>query len=93
MTKVNLRFSKKAIRQLPDSKPGIYIIKNNSGANMFTGIAKRGQVQETLLSHFYGGGNTYVPGAWLRFEQYSNLTDCNTRLKAILENEKPKYNF
>ncbi|MDD4769081.1 MAG: hypothetical protein PHT52_04775, partial [Eubacteriales bacterium] len=62
MNKLNIRFSKKAIKELPDNKPGVYIIKNNSGTNMFTGIAKRGQVQETLENHFYGG-DSYVPGA------------------------------
>lgn len=91
MTKLNLRFSKKAIRQLPDTKPGVYIIKNNSGTNMYTGIAKRGQVQETLENHFYGG-DKYVPGAWLQFEQFNNLTDCNARLKTILERDNPRYN-
>ena len=91
MTKLNIRFSKKAIKQLPDNKPGVYIIKNNSGTNMYTGIAKRGQVLETLQNHFYGG-DSYVPGAWLQFEQYNNLTDCNARLKTILERDNPRYN-
>jgi hypothetical protein len=91
LTKLNIRFSKKAIKQLPDNKPGVYIIKNNSGTNMFTGIAKRGQVLETLGRHFYGG-DKYVPGAWLQFEQFNNLTDCSTRLKIILERDDPAYN-
>ena len=91
MTKLNLRFSKRAIKQLPDNKPGVYIIKNNCGTNMYTGIAKRGQVLETLQNHFYGGDN-YVPGAWLQFEQFNNLTDCNARLKTILERDNPRYN-
>ncbi len=91
MNKLNIRFSKKAIKELPDNKPGVYIIKNNSGTNMFTGIAKRGQVQETLENHFYGG-DKYVPGAWLQFEQFNNLTDCNARLKTILERDEPRYN-
>jgi hypothetical protein len=91
LNKLNIRFSKKAIKELPDNKPGVYIIKNNSGTNMFTGIAKRGQVQETLENHFYGG-DKYVPGAWLQFEQFNNLTDCNARLKTILERDEPRYN-
>jgi hypothetical protein len=91
LNKLNIRFSKKAIKELPDNKPGVYIIKNNSGTNMFTGIAKRGQVQETLENHFYGG-DKYVPGAWLQFEQFNNLTDCNARLKTILERDEPSYN-
>jgi hypothetical protein len=91
LTKLNLRFSKKAIKQLPDNKPGVYIIKNNCGTKLYTGIAKRGQVQETLQNHFYGG-DKYIPGAWLQFEQFNNLTDCNARLKTILERDNPKYN-
>lgn len=91
LTKFNVRFSKKAIKELPNNKPGVYIIKNNCGTNMFAGIAKRGQVQETLHNHFYGGDN-YIPGAWLKFEQFNNLTDSNEKLKAILDKERPKYN-
>ena len=91
MAKLNLRFSKKAIKQLPNNKPGVYIIKNNCGTNMFSGIAKRGQVLETLETHFYGG-EAYVPGAWLQFEQFNNLTDCSARLKTILERDNPRYN-
>lgn len=91
MTKMNLRFTKKALRQLPETKPGVYIIKNNRGTNMFSGIAKRGQVQETLENHFYGG-EQYVPGAWLQFEQFNNLGLCNERLNAVIARDKPKYN-
>lgn len=92
MKKINLRFSKKAIQQLPDTKPGVYIIKNNSGTSIYTGIAKRGKVVETLQNHFFGGSDKYVPGAWLQFEQFNNLTECGERVKAILERDNPKYN-
>lgn len=91
MSKINLRFTKKAVRELPETKPGVYIIKNNSRTNIFTGIAKRGQVQETVQNHFYGGSQ-HIPGAWLQFEQFNNLTDCSARLKAIIEEDKPKHN-
>jgi len=91
LTKMHIRFSRRAIKQLPDNKPGVYIIKNNRGTNMYTGIAKRGQVLETLENHFYGG-EKYVPGAWLQFEQFNNLTECSDRLKQILKRDKPKYN-
>lgn len=91
MAKINLRFTKKEIKQLPETKPGVYVIKNNQGTNMFSGIAKRGQVQTTLLNHFYGGDN-YIPGAWLQFEQLNNLTDCGERLQAIIASDNPKYN-
>lgn len=91
MTKLNVRFSKKGIIALPTSKPGVYIIKNNNGTNMFTGIAKRGQVHETLASHFYGG-EKYIPGAWVTFQQFNNLTEANAELKKVLERDKPKYN-
>jgi excinuclease UvrABC nuclease subunit len=91
MSKVNLRLSKKAIEELPSNKPGVYVIKNHRGTSLFAGIAKRGQVQEQLLSHFYGGEN-YVPGAWISYEQFNNLTEAGDRLKVILERDNPKYN-
>lgn len=89
--KQKVRLKKNAITQLPDTKPGVYVIKNNNGTTMFAGIAKRGQVLETLQSHFFGGEN-HVPGAWVEFEQLNNLTDANVKLKDILERDNPRYN-
>ncbi|HOB34311.1 MAG: hypothetical protein GX090_02720 [Firmicutes bacterium] len=86
-----VRLNKKGIAALPDNKPGVYIIRNNNGTNMYTGIAKRNQVRETLASHLYGGEN-YIPGARVSFQQFNNLTEANARLKAILDRDKPKYN-
>lgn len=91
MAKIKLRFTKKEIKQLPETKPGVYVIENNQGTNMFSGVAKRGQVQETLFNHFYGGDN-YIPGARLQFEQFNNLTECGERLKAVIAKDDPKYN-
>lgn len=91
MAKMKVRMSKSKIAQLPDTKPGVYTILNNNGTKLFAGIAKRGQLQETMGSHFYGGDN-FISGAWINFEQFNNLTEANDRLKSILENDKPKYN-
>ena len=91
MSKVRIRLSKKAIKDLPNNKPGVYILKNNQGTSLYAGIAKRSQVQEQLLSHLYGGEN-YVPGAWISFEQFNNLTEAGDKLKTILETDEPKYN-
>lgn len=91
MTKLKVRLSKKAIVALPTNKPGVYIIRNNSGTAMFSGIAKRGQVHETLQTHFHGAEN-YIPGAWVSFEQFNNLTEAGAKLKLVLEKDRPKYN-
>jgi len=69
----------------------VYIIKNNNGTNMFTGIAKRGQLQETLYNHFFNGEH-HVPGAWVNLEQFNNLTEANDKLKIVLERDIPRYN-
>lgn len=91
MTRLKVRLTKKGIVALPTNKPGVYIIKNNSGTNIFTGIAKRNQVIETLATHFYGGKN-YIPGAWVSFKQFNNLTEAGAELDKILERDNPKYN-
>lgn len=90
MTKFKARLSKKGIAELPSNKSGIYIIRNNSGTNIFTGVVTRGKVEEQLKEHLYGGSD-YIPGVWVCLEQ-CNLTEANAKLKAILEKEKPRYN-
>jgi len=91
LTKLKVRLSKRGIQELPNSKPGVYVIKNHNGTSLFAGIAKRSQVHETLQNHFYGGEN-YIPGAWVQFEQFNNLTEANEVLKNVLERDMPKYN-
>lgn len=91
MSKQRVRMNKKSIAQLPNAKPGVYVLKNNNGTSIFAGIAKRGKVYETLQEHFYGG-ESYVPGAWVEFQQFNNLTEANERLKIVLEKDQPKYN-
>jgi len=44
-------FDKKGIESLAKDKPVVYKIKNDKGKNLYTGVAKRGRVEERLKEH------------------------------------------
>ena len=56
------RFTKGNIQNVPDNKAVVYKIKNDTGKNLYTGIAGRGRVQERLLEHKELKGES-IPGA------------------------------
>ena len=41
-----VKFTKEGIANLPKEKPIVYKIKNQTGENIYTGVAKRGRVQD-----------------------------------------------
>ncbi|MTI95247.1 MAG: hypothetical protein FH749_07140 [Firmicutes bacterium] len=92
MSKQMIRLSKRAIRELTNSKPVLYIITSNNGTNIYTGTAKRGELKDTLATHFYGQEN-HVPGARVKIFELSSIKDARDKAKEIIEQEQPKYNL
>jgi len=91
MSKKTVIFNKSGIEKLPDDKPVIYRILTDSGTNNYTGIAKRGRVQERLEEHL-PGGKDYVPGSKVQIEQHSSIADAKQKESNIIARSKPKHN-
>ncbi len=53
--KKSFDFSKEGIESLSKDKPVVYKILDNSGKNLYTGVAKRGRVESRLKEHLPGG--------------------------------------
>ena len=62
MASKKVSFNKQGIQKLPDDKPVLYRIETAGGKNNYTGVAKRGRVQERLVEHLPGGKDP-IPGA------------------------------
>jgi len=90
-TKV-VEFAEEGIANLPKDKPVVYKIKNQSGENIFTGVAKRGRVQDRLNEHLPGGAAPIPGGAKVQIEQMPSISDAEKKETNIISRSKPKYN-
>ncbi len=91
MTRKTVDFNKTGIGKLPDDKPAVYKILTEGGGNNYTGIAKRGRVQERLTEHL-PGGKDYVPGSKVQIEQMDSIQEARTKETRIIVRSKPKHN-
>lgn len=91
MAKKTVDFSKSGVGKLPDDKPVLYRIQTDGGKINYTGVAKRGRVQERLEEHL-PGGKDYVPGAKVQIEQMSSITEAKEKEARVIARTKPKYN-
>ena len=83
--------NKKGVAKLPNDKPVVYRIKTQGGSNNYTGVAKKGRVQERVNEHLKGGKD-YVPGAKVQIHQQSTIAKAKAQEKAIIKREQPKHN-
>ncbi len=89
MSKKTVSFTKKGISKLPDDKPAVYKIQTEGGTNNYTGVAKRGRIQERILEHLKEGD---IPGAKVQIEQVSSIQEAEKKEARIIARVEPKYN-
>jgi hypothetical protein len=89
--KKTVPFNKIGIEKLPENKPVVYRIQTGAGANNYTGVAKRGRVQERIGEHFAGARDP-VPGVKVRIEQASSIREAEQRERGIIARSQPPYN-
>lgn len=87
MAKKTVNYNSNDISKLPNDKPVVYKIKTKGGNNNYTGIAKRGQVQERISEHI-----SEIPGAKVQIEQMSSISDARKKEANIIKRSQPKYN-
>ena len=80
-------FNKSGIGKLPDNKPVVYKIETEGGRTNYTGVAKRGRVQERIQEHL---GN--IPGNSVRIEQMGSIQEAQQKEARIIKRSQPKYN-
>jgi TIR domain len=84
-------FNKSGIDMLPNDYPVVYKILTEAGNNNFTGTAKRGEVQSSILKHLSAGKN-YVPGSKVQIERLNRFSDAQAKAGRIIKRTQPKYN-
>ena len=91
MARKTVDFNKSGIGKLPNDKPVVYRIQSDSGKNNYTGIAKRGRVQERLAEHLPGAKDS-IPGAKVQIEQMNSIDAAKQTEARVIARSKPKYN-
>lgn len=86
-SKKTVSYNKENIQKLPNDKPVVYKILTQSGSNNYTGIAKKGRVQERISEHI-----GEIPGAKVQIEQMSTINEAAKKEYNIISRSKPKYN-
>lgn len=87
-----VKFIAEEIENLPKDKPVVYKIKNPSGKNIYTGVAKRGRTPARLKEHLPGGPDPIPGGTTVQIEQMPNISDAKKKEANIISRSNPKHN-
>jgi len=87
MARKTVKYSEPRIKELPNNKPAVYKILTNNNVNNYTGIAKKGRVQNRIIEHL-----GEIPGAKVQIEQVSSIREAEKKEANIISRIKPKYN-
>ncbi len=92
MPKRTAKMNTEDIESLPQDKPVVYKILNRQGKNIYTGVAKRGNVRDRLRDHLSGGQDPIRGAAQVEIEQMPRIDDARRKEANIISRTKPKYN-
>ncbi len=91
MSKKTVKFTQEGIQKLPNDKPVVYKILTAGGNNNYTGVAKKGRVQERLEEHLSDGKDS-IPGLKVQIEQMHTIGDAEKKEERIISRSNPRYN-
>ncbi len=85
-------FTQEGIESLSKDKPVVYKIENSKGKNIYTGIAKRGRVEERLKEHLPGGPDPVRGGVKVKIIQKNSIDDALKSEARIIRQQQPPQN-
>ena len=86
------KFSKDGIEALAKDKPVVYVIEDDKGKNLYTGVAKRGRVEERLKEHLPGSTDPVRGGAKVRIQQKPSIAEAKKSEARIIKTSQPPQN-
>ena len=85
-------FDKEGIETLAKDKPVVYKIEDSNGNNIYTGVAKRGRVEERLKEHLPSGKDPIRGGAKVKIIQKPSIADALKSEARIIKKQQPTQN-
>jgi excinuclease UvrABC nuclease subunit len=92
MAKKTVKLNTVGIQGLPNSKPVVYKIFDKQGENIYTGVAKKGNVHQRLKDHLPGHRDAVPGAAKVQIEQQPTIREAEQKEGTIISRSKPKYN-
>jgi len=86
------KFDSEGIDDLAKNKPVVYQIENSKGKNIYTGVAKRGRVDDRLKEHLPGAKDAVRGGVKVRIQQKASIADALKSEARIIKKQKPTQN-
>jgi len=87
------KFNKTNIKNVPEEKPILYRLLNNSDVELYDGVAKRNRVQDRLLEHLIFKKDK-IPGvAKIKIAQFPNIEKAKKAEKQLIKKLQPKFNI
>ena len=87
-----VKFTKEGIDRLPKDKPVVYKILNEQDENIYTGVAKRGRIQDRLAEHLPRAKDPIPGGSKVQVSQKPSITDAEKSESGIIARSKPRHN-
>jgi predicted GIY-YIG superfamily endonuclease len=85
-------FNYDGIKSLAKDKPILYKILDDKGENLYTGVAKRGRVEERLIEHLPGGPDPVKGGKKVVIDQKSSINEALKSEARIIKQSQPPQN-
>lgn len=79
------------IKNLPKDKPVVYKILDKNSENIYTGVAKRGRINDRLKEHLPKGPHP-IPGNKVQIQQKESISEAEKTESIIISRSKPRYN-
>ena len=92
MGKKSGSFDEKGIEGLAKNKPVVYKIEDDKGNNLYTGVAKKGRVEERIKEHLPGGADPVRGGAKVRIQQKPSIAEAEKTEAIIIKKQQPPQN-
>ena len=82
----------KGIESLAKDKPVVYRIKNSNGDNIYTGVAKRGRVEQRLKEHLPGSQDPVRGGVKVKIIQKNSIEEAQKTEARIIRQQQSHQN-
>jgi len=85
-------FDKEGIESLAKDKPVVYDIEDSKGKTLYTGVAKKGRVEQRLKEHLPGGPDPIPGGKKVKIKQKSSIAEAEKSESRSIKIKKPPLN-
>jgi predicted GIY-YIG superfamily endonuclease len=85
-------FNRVGIESLAKDKPVVYKILNGKGNTLYTGVAKRGRVEERLKEHLPSGPDPVRGGKKIVIDQKSSIDEARKAEARTIKRSQPPQN-